>query len=181
MAKKSKIAKKTVAKKSTPVKKTAKKVVSKKTASKKPLSKKVAKKATSKKAVSKRTGVKKSVAKETAPRKSVTKKVAVKRSAKLVLINKNKAVKPKLVSTASTPAMLELSEELIEKTANTGKPMMAPEVGSNASAATEDPIQAFDKHVFNKATSKGYPHSKLRLSSKPKNAIKPSGKKPLWH
>jgi hypothetical protein len=52
---------------------------------------------------------------------------------------------------------------------------------ANAAKATEDPLTAFDKHVFEKATAKGDPQSKLRLSSVNKSSIKPSGKKPLWN
>ena len=75
--------------------------------------------------------------------------------------------------------MAELSEELVEKAANTSnsKPMIAP--GDGLPMPTPDLIQAFDKNSFNKATTKGDPHSKLHLS-KSKGGIKPSGKKPLW-
>ena len=92
---------------------------------------------------------------------------------------KKKVVAKKTVkSAASAAAMTELSEELVEKAANTGKPIMAPGDGLHTAPVT-DPVQAFDKKAFNKATAKGDPHSKLHLS-KAKNTIKPSGKKPLW-
>ncbi len=59
--------------------------------------------------------------------------------------------------------------------------MIVPGNGLNeAPVTTKDPVKTFDQNVFNQATTKGDPHSNRNLSSKPKNAIKPSGKKPLW-
>jgi hypothetical protein len=58
---------------------------------------------------------------------------------------------------------------------------MVPGDGLNdAPAITENPATLFDKNVFNKAMAKGDPHSNMQFSSKPKNTIKPSGKKPMW-
>ena len=172
-----------------------KKVVAKKAAAKKPVavsSKKVAKKAIAKKSPAKKAAVKKAAVKKSVTKKPVTRKAAPKKAVKKAPVKKAAAkkpvaakkrvtAKPAPVSAASTPSMAELSEELVEKAANTGdnKPMFSPENGATVQPP-EDPIQAFDKKVFNKTTSKGDPHSRLHLSSKPKNAIKPSGKKPLW-
>ena len=190
MAKKSKVVKKVLAKKVAP-----KKAIAKKAVAKKP----VAKKAVAKKPVAKKAPVKKVAPKKAAPKKAAVKNVTSKKIAspkKIIAkqppvktvtkpaqpaVSKKAVAKPvaKPAAVSVTP-LSELSEELVEKAANTniGKPM-APGDGVNT-PATEDPVQAFDKNTFNKATAKGDPHSKLHLSSKPKNAIKPSGKKPLW-
>lgn len=173
MANKNKAAKKvTVAKK--PVKKAAPKKIAAKNAAPK---KATVKKAAVKKATAKKPVVKKAAAKKISKKAVVPKKAVAKPGPKPVPAKKKAAAKPKAISTA--PAMIELSEELVEKAANISKPMMAPVDGLDTAPVT-DPIQSFDKKAFNKATSKGDPHSKLHLSSKPKNAIKPSGKKPLW-
>ena len=152
--------------------------------------KKAAKKAAPKKAAPKKAAPKKAAVKNVAPKKIASPKKVIAKQPPVKTVTKHaqpavskKAVaKPvaKPAAVSLTPAS-ELSEELVEKAVNTniGKPMMAPGDGVNT-PATEDPVQAFDKNVFNKTTGKGDPHSKLHLSSKPKNAIKPSGKKPLW-
>ena len=201
MAKKSKVVKKVLAKKAAPKKAIAKKAVAKKAVAKKPVTKKApVKKVAPKKVVAKKPPVKKAAPKKAAPKKAAVKKVTPKKIAppKRVIakqapvkavtkpaqpvVSKKAVAKPvaKPAVVSLTPAS-ELSEELVEKAANTSKQMMIPGDGLNeAPPVTEDPVQAFDKNTFNKATAKGDPHSKLHLSSKPKNAIKPSGKKPLW-
>ena len=200
MAKKSKVVKKVLAKKAAPKKAIATKTV-KKAVAKKPVAKKVpAKKVAPKKVVAKKPPVKKEAPKKEAPKKAAVKKVTPKKIAhptrviakqapvKAITKPAQPAVSKRVASKAvAKPAVVsltpasELSEELVEKAANTSKQMMVPGDGLNeAPTVTEDPVQAFDKNTFNKATAKGDPHSKLHLSSKPKNAIKPSGKKPLW-
>ena len=164
------------AKKAAAPQKAIKKVAAKKVAPKKAAPKKaIAKKAAPKKAVVKKAAVKKAVAKKPVAKKVIAPKKTI---AKPMPAKKKVAAKSTPVSAA--PAMAQLSEELVEKAANTSnsKPMIAPADGLNAAPVT-DPVQAFDKNVFNKATAKGDPHSKLHLS-KAKNTIKPSGKKPLW-
>jgi hypothetical protein len=182
MANKNKPAKKVTAPKKIIKKVAAKKVAPKKAAPKKAIAKKLApQKSTVKKSIVKKPAVKKAVAKKSVAKKVTAKKIipAKKAIAKPVAVKKKVAAKPTPVSDA--PAMAELSEELVEKAANTSnnKPMIAPRNGLDTAPVT-DPVQAFDKNAFNKATAKGDPHSRLHLSSKPKNAIKPSGKKPLW-
>lgn len=176
MATKSKkVAKKAVAKKSTPVKKVAKKAAPKKAVKKAAPAKKIAKKA-----MPEKEALKKAVTKKTAPKKPVATKKVTTPVIKKATPKAKVSAKAKPVSAASTAPMAELSEELVEKAANTGdnKPML--EQTQTAPQPEQDPVQAFDKHAFNKATTKVDPHSKLHLSSKPKNAIKPSGKKLLW-
>ena len=191
MAKKSKVVKKVLAKKVAPKKAIAKKAVAKKPVAKKAVAKKpVAKKAPVKKVAPKKAAPKKAAVKNVtskkiaSPKKIIAKQPPVKTVTKPAqpVVSKKAVAKPvaKPAVVSLTPAS-ELSEELVEKAANTSKQMMVPGDGLNeAPTVTEDPVQAFDKNTFNKATAKGDPHSKLHLSSKPKNAIKPSGKKPLW-
>lgn len=178
MANNNRPAKKAIAPKKAIKKAAAKKVAAKKAAPKKA----IAKKAAPQKSAVKKPAVKKAVAKKPVAKKVTPKKVipAKKTIAKPVAVKKKVAAKPKAIAASSIPAMDELSEELVEKAANTNssKPMMAPGNGLDTTPAT-DPVQAFDKNAFNKATAKGDPHSKLHLS-KAKNTIKPSGKKPLW-
>lgn len=183
MANNNRPAKKAIAPKKAIKKAAAKKVAAKKAAPKKAIAKKAApQKSAVKKSIVKKPAVKKAVAKKPVAKKVTPKKVipAKKTIAKPVAVKKKVAAKPKAIAASSIPAMDELSEELVEKAANTNssKPMMAPGNGLDTTPAT-DPVQAFDKNAFNKATAKGDPHSKLHLS-KAKNTIKPSGKKPLW-
>ncbi len=83
------------------------------------------------------------------------------------------------------PSITALPEDLVSKAANikTVLPVTAATGNkeTNALPAIEDPLTAFDKHVFEKAAARGNPQSKPRLSSVNKSAIKPSGKKPLWN
>ena len=153
--------KKTVSKKA--VTKPAAKNVKK--AAVKPVSSK-GKKAAPKKVVAKKTITKKIV-------KASVKKVAVKKPvAKKVIANKEAAP-------VSWP--VQLPDATVENAANSNQQMMIPgDELHEASVKNEDPLKTFDKNVFNKATSKGDPHSNRHFSSKPKNTIKPSGKKPLW-
>ena len=206
------VAKKTAPQKAVVKKATAKKSTVKKPAPKKAVSKKTTTKKTApKKAVVKKTGVRKAVSKKTATRKAVVKKspakkIAAKKPAPAkIVIKKTAAIKvvpAKVVAkkkaapakinrptaipeAASIPPASELSEELVEKTANindNNRPqMMVPADGLNtALVKTENPVTLFDKNVFNKATAKGDRHSNMHLSSVRKGSVKPSGKKPLW-
>ena len=169
-----------------------KKVMPKKAAAKKAVVKKIAiKKSTSKKAAPKKVAPKKAVAK-----KAVTKNITAKKTAPAnpapvkAFISPLRVVPPqtqqadKTPDATSLPQAKELSEELVEKAATTNVPGPAIEEpsgnGLTVPAKREDPLTSFDKHVFQKATTKGDPHSKLHLSSVNKSTIRPSGKKPLW-
>lgn len=191
-------AKKAVTKK--PVKKAAPKKIAIAIGTKKPVAakgKKIAvKKSAPKKVAAKKPAIKKVVAKKPATKKVVAKKPIAK---KVIAVKRSKLVKPVAVKVAVKPALLaatkpvvkkqpaqvaapiQLPDAIVENAANISHPMMVPGDGlDEAVAATPDPVKTFDKNVFNKATAKGDPHSNRNLSSKPKNAIKPSGKKPLW-
>ncbi len=169
----------------------------KKATAKKAVVKKIAiKKSTSKKAAPKKVASKKAVAKKAVAKKAVTKNITAKKIAPAkpapvkTFISPLRAVPPqtekadKTPDTTSLPGAKELSEELVEKVANTNVPGPAIEEpsgnGLTVSAKIEDPLTSFDKHVYQKATTKGDPHSKLHLSSVNKSSIRPSGKKPLW-
>ena len=169
-----------------------KKVMPKKAAAKKAVGKKIAiKKSTSKKAAPKKVAPKKAVAK-----KAVTKNITAKKTAPAnpapvkAFISPLRVVPPQTQQADKTPDATslaqanELSEELVEKAATTNVPGPAIEEpsgnGLTVPAKIEDPLTSFDKHVFQKATTKGDPHSKLHLSSVNKSTIRPSGKKPLW-
>jgi hypothetical protein len=187
-----------IKKKAAAVKKaTPKKAVKKNTAVKKV----VAKKAAPKKAAIKKTTTKKVAAKKVAPKKVITKKAVIrnitaKKSSRTNPASKKAFITPlravpsqseqldKIAGTTSLPQAKELSEELVEKAATTNIPgpaIVEPSGnGLTVPAKIEDPLTSFDKHVFQKATTKGDPHSKLHLSSVNKSSIRPSGKKPLW-
>lgn len=180
-------AKKVVAK---PAARKGKKAVPKKVAVKKSAPKKsAAKKATVKKVVTKKVTVKKAAAKKPPVKKVAAAKVAAKPVSpvvkkKTVLVKRPRALVIPIPAAVSLPPVEEQSEDLVGKAANldAGNGLMLPGSGStDALRVTEDPIKTFDKNVFNKATAKGNPHSNLQFSSKPKNAVKPSGKKPLWN
>lgn len=196
------VTKKSIVKKATPKKAVAKKKIVKKAAPKKAVVKKaIVKKAVPKKVSTKKPAIKKPVAKKAIVKKAASKKPVAKKTAVIKVVPAKAIARPaspaakkkttplktkkpiEIPDTASLPPASELSEELVEKAANINgsKPMVVPGGGLNEAApVTTDPVQAFDKNVFNKATAKGDPHSNLQFSSKPKNSIRPSGKKPLW-
>ncbi len=169
----------------------AKKVVVKKTAVKKSTAKKPAVKAVApvkKKVVAKKAAAKKTV-KKAAVNKPVIKKAPVKKPVikKVITVKTPVRVKPtarKVIAKkqmAPIEAPIQLPDATVENAANINKPMMSPGDGLNAAPLiTEGPVKTFDKNVFNKVTAKGDPHGNRHFSSKPKNTIKPSGKKPLW-
>lgn len=197
-----------MAKKTKPVKKaTTKKVAhnARQVAKKAPVKKAVVKKASPKKVVAKpaspkgRKAIVKKVVKKAAPKKVAAKKAVVKKplAKKAIAIKKLVPVKPAPAKVAVKKAVVKkivvkkkaapvvspilLPDATVENAANINTQMMVPGDGLNeAPVKTEDPVKIFDKNVFNKATAKGDPHSNMHFSSKPKNAIKPSGKKPLW-
>ncbi len=187
MAKKSKVVKKALVKKVAPKKVAPKKAAAKKTVSKPvasksskgPVKKAAPQKAVLKKDAPKKPIVKKAIAKKAAPKKVVVVKKVVAKPVIKAAAKKKAAQTPQPKPGASIPVMAAVSDELVEKAVNSAdnKPMMEPE--GDLPTPTPDPIQAFDKNTFNKATTKGDPHSKLHLS-KSKGGIKPSGKKPLW-
>jgi Histone H1-like nucleoprotein HC2 len=201
LAKKSavkKVAKKTAVKKKAPKKAVAKKAASKKSLVKKSAAKRIAavKKPLAKKAIikkitpaqkitaAKKPAVKKAIVKQMPPLKKATPKVAVAEPVheQLTLFTEQL---PAAHIDIPLPSITALPEDLVSKAANikTTVPVAEKTPGqqANAAKATEDPLTAFDKHVFEKATAKGDPQSKLRLSSVNKSSIKPSGKKPLWN
>lgn len=166
----------------------AKKASPKKVAVKKAAAKKViAKKAVVKKAVSKKVIVKKAAAKKPAVKKAAAAKLAVK---PVLPVVKKKPVLVKKIKPAPIPAAVPLppveerSEELAVKAANIDADsiqVILPGKGLHEGLpSTDDTIKTFDRNLFSKATTTGVPHSNLQYSSKPKNAVKPSGKKPLW-
>ena len=179
-----------------------KKAVTKSASSKgkKPIAKKVVKKAAVKKAVTKPAAknVKKaavkpvsSKGKKAAPKKVIAKKAITNKIVKKAPVKKvavKRVVKPaqpakvvakKKAAPVSWP--VQLPDATVENAANSNQQMLIPDNGlQEAPEKTVDPVTSFDKNVFNKATSKGDPHSNRHFSSKPKNTIKPSGKKPLW-
>jgi hypothetical protein len=170
-------------KKNTTVKKAvAKKGVPQKTAIKKTTTKKVAaKKVAPKKVITKKAVIKNITAKKSSRTNPAPEKVFI---APLRVVPPQTAKADKIPDTTSLPEAKELSEGLVEKTASTNTPNPAMEEpsgnGLTVPAKIEDPLTSFDKHVFQKATAKGDPHSKLYLSSVNKSSIRPSGKKPLW-
>ncbi|MEI9958008.1 MAG: hypothetical protein WDM90_17280 [Ferruginibacter sp.] len=46
-------------------------------------------------------------------------------------------------------------------------------------AAIADPLTSFDKHAYEKATTKGDPHGKIHLNTQNKSSIRPFGKKAI--
>jgi hypothetical protein len=70
----------------------------------------------------------------------------------------------------------------VEKAANINgnnrQQMMVTGDGLNEPVKIEDPVRTFDRHMFEKATAKGDPHSKLHLSSAGKSPIRLSRKRP---
>jgi hypothetical protein len=187
---KKKAPKKAVAKKAAPKKPVAKKAVAKKPVSNKKIT--AVKKATGKKAGVKKIAVVKKIAaapqKITAGKKPAVKK-AVPEVAPVAPVPEQLALFTEPLPAAHIdiplPSITALPEDLVSKAANikTALPVTATTGNkeTNAAKATEHPLTAFDKHVFEKATAKGDPQSKLRLSSVNKSTIKPSGKKPLWN
>jgi hypothetical protein len=202
---KKKATKKGVAKKTAPKKAIAKKVAAKKVVavpkkiktSKKPVAQKTpAKKAAAKKAIVKKIApvkkitpikkapVKKAIVKQMPPAKKITPKVAAAKPT-LEQLTLFEDQLPAAHIDIPLPSITALPNDLVSKAANTKTTVPVaekiPGQPANAVKANEDPLTAFDKHVFEKATAKGDPQSKLRLSSVNKSSIKPSGKKPLWN
>ncbi len=158
-----------------------------KNAAKKAVSKKAApQKAVSKKASSKKAPIKKSISKKTAPKKALPKKAAVNKSTTVnkKTANKKQGIKKPTKENTSLPSPTELSEELTQQPPGPDQiinPVKEPSGDAlKVPVKIEDPLTSFDKHVYQKATTKGDPHSKLHLSSVNKSTIRPSGKKPLW-
>ncbi|WP_462255490.1 DUF6496 domain-containing protein, partial [Ferruginibacter sp.] len=166
--KKAAAVKKATPKKATPkkaIKKNTavKKVMPKKAAAKKAVVKKIAiKKSTSKKATPKKVAPKKAIAKKAVTKNITAKKIASANPAPVkTFISPLRAVPPqtkqadKITDTTSLPQAKELSEELVEKTANANIPGPAIEEpsgnGLTVPAKIEDPLTSFDKHVFQKA------------------------------
>lgn len=146
------------------------KVPAKKSAAKKTAVKKKAapKKRTATKAARRKSSTAKKAApkKKAAPRKKAeTRSTAVKKTAprKKAAVPKEKPIQTNLRSASG-----EQETPVPPNHTQTGMMM------------GEDPVRAVDQKAFDKFTSKGDPRQRFQLSSKPKNAIKPSGKKPLY-
>ncbi len=179
-------------KKAVPVKAVAKKTVTKKkqapakVGAKKPQVKKVAAKKTviKKKKAPAKAVAKKIIAKKAVPKKQIIKKKATPAKATKPKATKPKATKPKAIpaKTIAPPTTIQ-SEETLEKATHineTGRQqMMVTGDGLDASVKTEDPVTTFDKHMFQKATAKGDPHSKIHLASAGKNPIRAFAKRSM--
>ena len=185
---KKKGAKVSAAKKGTVIKKSAsKKQVSKKSESKKTvINKPVGKKSVSKKKASKKVTSKKPVVNKNAPKKSAVKNKVPQKTFPVnkKAVAKKQALKKRVKENTSLPAPTELLKELTPQQPQPNE-IINPVKEPSGNALTvpvkiEDPLTSFDKHVYQKATTKGDPHSKLHLSSVNKSSIRPSGKKPLW-
>ena len=180
---KNKAAKVPAAKKGTVIKKSAgKKPVSKKSVINKP----VGKKSVSKKKAIKKVTSKKPVVNKNAPKKSAVKNKVPQKTFPVnkKAVAKKQALKKRVKENTSLPAPTELLEELTPQQPQPNE-IINPVKEPSGNALTvpvkiEDPLTSFDKHVYQKATTKGDPHSKLHLSSVNKSSIRPSGKKPLW-
>ena len=182
---KKKAAKVPAAKKGTVIKKSAsKKPVSKKSESKKTvINKPVGKKSVSKKKASKNVTSKKPVVNKNAPKKSAVKNKVPQKTFPVnkKAVAKKQALKKRVKENTGLPALTELLEELTPQPNEIINPVKEPSGNAlTVPVKIEDPLTSFDKHVYQKATTKGDPHSKLHLSSVNKSSIRPSGKKPLW-
>ena len=135
----------------------------------------IAKQVTGKQIISAKVVAKKNVVKKSKTPKFVAPKPATQKT----FTKKKTAPKPKIVpSKISLPPVLD--ENVAKAANNQRQQMMVKGDGLDAAVKTEDPVRTFDKHMFEKATSKGDPHSKLHLSSAGKNPIRPSVKKTFW-
>jgi len=181
---KKKIVKKAATKKALAKKKTVKKAVAKPASrkGKKPAARKaLVKKAAPKKAVTRKVIVKKAAEKKIPAKKVVAAKVVAKPTAPVV---QKKVVLVEMPKPEALPPVVERSDDLVAKAANldTGAGQVVPgDELNDAPLITADPVRTFSQNEFNKGTLKGELHSNLRFNSKPKNAVKPSGKKPLWN
>lgn len=158
-----------------PEKKSPVKVIQKKKATKAVPAKKVA----AKKTVKKKIAIKKaSPVSKKAPQKAVAKK---KVTGKKVAPVKAVKSKPYKIPAKVTPPMPEVLTEKKEENNKTDMDrVLVTQDDPTIDTKPEDPLMSFDKHAFQKATTKGDPHSKLHLNTTGKSAIRPSGKKPLW-
>jgi hypothetical protein len=176
-----KVPKKKSAKKAAPKKAAAKKSAVKRSAAKKTATKKsAAKKSAVKKSAVKRAAPKKNTAgKKTAAQKTTIKKAVTTKKAAPKKVAKKKTAPKKAAPKKRTPR----KEETIQLRSATAE-MEMPVAENNVQTSmlqSEDPVRAVDQKAFDKFTSKGDPRQHLRLSSKPKGGVKPSGKKPLWN
>jgi len=174
LKKKATVVKKAISKKPAIKKITGKKIAVKKAAPKKAIAKKI----TSKKAVIKKPALKKPIPKKAVTKKEVPKKTIIKLPPKKLLPVKEEQQKKEV------PEVTSLPEGLVEEPNNTITADNAIDEPSGSGlqmpVTIEDPVTSFDKHMFEKATAKGDPHSKLHLSSVKKGSVRPAGKKPLW-
>lgn len=137
--------------------------------------------------------VKKAVAKKSAVAKRAPKKAAGKKPvAKKNVSRKNTTARKKTVSDKSAPAKKTIKKKVAAKrSVKSGstavKIPMAPqveeqEIPEEAGNGQENKtLPAVDLHAQAKAMQKNDPRQHLHYSPKPKNPIRPSGKKPLWN
>ena len=151
-------AKKTIEKKA--VKKIVQKKPAKKVAKKNPVAKKIEIKKITRNIVDNKTPV---IKKET-DSATLNKKTSVKKSSYRDWRKPKKTIPKVLRSAASFPPALPVPV----KHALLTDPHFSNE--------TKQPASVLEKHNY----SKEYPNKTIQVSSKPKNAVKPSGKKPLW-
>lgn len=168
-APKKKAAPKKAAKKTATKKSAAKKAAPKKKAA----AKKTAAKATPKKTATKKTGVKKASPKKKAAATKTTKKAAPK-----------KKTARKSTSKRSTQQGVSSDKLIISQPLEINQPPVAVPVDTLLSNEHhEHTVDPNDIPVseFSKFTAKADPRQNIKVSSKPKGGIKPSGKKPLWN
>lgn len=185
--------------KTTTVKKTSPK---KELVKKAPINKASTKKVASKKPVAKKTNEKKIVkkivakkpAKKVATKKSVAKKIEIKKITRNIVDDKtpvikkatdsatlNKKTSPKKSSYRDWRKPKKTIPKVLRSAASFPPALPVPVEQAllkepNISNKTTPPASIIDKHNY----SNEDPNKTIQVSSKPKNAVKPSGKKPLW-
>lgn len=180
-----------------PKKKAAPKKAAKKTATKKSAAKKAApkKKAAAKKTAAKATPKKatkkaapKKAVKKTATKKTAVKKAGPKKKAAATKTTKKAAPKKKTArkstSKRSTQQAVSSDKLIISQPLEINQPPVAVPVDTLLSNEHhEQTVDPNDIPVseFSKFTAKADPRQNIKVSSKPKGGIKPSGKKPLWN
>ena len=185
---KKELAKKTPINKTSTNKNSTSKPVTKKVASKKPVEKKAPEKKSVKKIVEKKP------AKKVATKKPVAKKIEIKKITRNIVDEKTPVIK-KVTDSATLNKKSSAKKSSyrdwrkpkktipkVLRSAASFPPALPVPVEQallkepNISNKTTPPASIIDKHNY----SKEDPNKTIQVSSKPKNAVKPSGKKPLW-
>jgi hypothetical protein len=136
--------------------------------------KKKAAKAQGKKTSPVKVAGKKTVSKRAAPKKSSSKTGTTRSKKTVPKQSTTKKVTPRKLMSRRGPVVKKSQPFPLEQPVGAGHEQMTM-------MKQEDPIRAVDQKTFDILTAKADPHKRLRLSSKPKGGIKPSGKKPLWN